>query len=154
MTYFEDVAAITALPHRYCSGVNRADYKAIASCFTLDAEWSFRTPGDDGQTNDVQAHGAQGVADFVRNAYEGTLQFVTQLIGVVDIVSIDGDVGHLFTYFEVRNKSRDGGSLYLIGVYDDYVARSPDGWLFTQRIGHSVYWDHVALPGVGLRVSL
>src|ERR1700722_4160865 len=154
VTYFEDAQPITALPHRYCSGVNRGDYAAIASCFAEDSEWSFEAPWSEGQRRDAPVRGPQGVADVVRGAYEHTLAFVTQLIGVVDIVSIDGDVGHLYTFFEARNKSYTGRSIYLVGVYDDYVARFPTGWLFTRRAGQTIYWDDVPLPGNALRLSI
>jgi hypothetical protein len=146
MSRYEDVQTITALPHRYCGGVNRADPDAVTSCFAEDAVWTFDTPGDDGQIVPVRYEGIEAVGSFIRNAVAATA-FIQQLIGVVDIVDLEGDGGHLYTHFEVRLRFATGGSLYVIAVFDDQVARFPQGWLFTQRAGTTVYWDRAPLAG-------
>jgi hypothetical protein len=148
VTHYEDLQSIIGLPHRYCGGVNRADFGAVEACFTKESEWIFEAPGDDGLANAVRLQGGREVGNFVREAWERA-QFIRQLIGVVDVVSVDGDAAHLFTDFEVRLRFRDGTRLYVIAMFDDHVGRFPEGWRFTQRVGRTVFADVLADPVAG-----
>jgi hypothetical protein len=66
--YHEGLQGITALPHRYCGGVNRPDPEAVMRCFADDAVWTFDTPGDNDGLVPLRYQGVHAAASFIRNA--------------------------------------------------------------------------------------
>jgi uncharacterized protein (TIGR02246 family) len=118
----EDVLAIQALVARYNFAVDGRDAAGFAGCFTDDGEFSFA---------DNEYHGRDELMAFAK-----TLGGSGQMRHVVTSMLTDGDGPRatVRSYCHVTSTGDDGNPLVTVqGVYDDEVARTDGGWLFTKR---------------------
>ena len=111
----EDRDAILQLLYRFNHAIDDGDAEAWADTFTEDGE--FHAMGQ------------------VFSGREALLDWATSVpamrrVTMNPVVDVEGDTAHVRAY-QMMNIA---GSLPTIGVYDDVVVRTPDGWRFAKRV--------------------
>ena len=121
-----DEIAIQQLIKKYTEGASRADYEQVASVYAPDGVWEL-------PAFQVKFEGREaikkGMADFL-----ATMDYLIQ-INAPAWIQIDGDRA------TARSTIREGAkftgkdeSVEVLGVYNDDLIRTPEGWLCERRI--------------------
>ncbi|QEH76867.1 nuclear transport factor 2 family protein [Sphingomonas sp. C8-2] len=121
----QDELAVRSLVAAYADAVNRRDAEGMAAVFAPDG--IIEKPG----------HGdpVQGVEKILKRyrRLQRERDFLCQMIHS-GIVEIDGDRATARWWFSELKKPVGGdGWLYMIGVYQDEVRRTGEGWRFARR---------------------
>lgn len=145
-----DHSDVRRILEKYMSCLDRRDYAGIASCFTDDAEiqydlkpWRFK--------------GGRELADQARFIEQYTA--TNHAVSNVDI-ELSGDTAHthIFAVATLLAGTEVSGRVLVRGIhYEDWLARSANGWRISRRI-HRPTWQFdaesqvrvfPAVPGVG-----
>jgi uncharacterized protein (TIGR02246 family) len=114
-TVYEDRDEILQLLYRYNHAVDGADAEAWADTFTPDG------------VLDAGGRVMSGRDEFV--AFAKTVSGIRHMV-VNPIVEVSGDSAHVRAYLMVLR----GGAIGSVGIYDDQVVRTDDGWRFIKRV--------------------
>jgi hypothetical protein len=125
----EEITKLKSLYSRYCDGgwdSPTRDYDAVyepdgvAELFTEDGYWDAGTWG--------RAVGKEAIRDLYRSfgVFPFTMHIVTN-----PVIEVNGDTAtgdwHMIG---VAKPSPEAPSFFMIGIYNDEYARTPDGWRF------------------------
>ena len=122
----EDLEAIRMLTHRYSHHLDRGRLDELLSLWTEDAVFDETRVG-------LGVHrGRAAIRDF----FERDLQLIDQQVHyatnfVLDALEDDNARGSC--YFLAQAVTKDGGSVYATGYYDDAYRRVHGRWLFSRR---------------------
>jgi ketosteroid isomerase-like protein len=123
---FEDEMAIRSLMSAYADAVNRRDPEGMAAVLAPDA--IIEKPG----YGDPVQGGNKILKRYRRLQRER--RFLCQMVHS-GVVHVDGDCATARWWFSETKLPVDSDRwLTMIGVYQDEVARLPQGWRFTRRI--------------------
>lgn len=137
-----DLDQVRALPHRYASALNRRAIDELGSLMTVDAH--LRRIGG---PFDINITGRAGIVEHFTTALSVRVEMLIYLIGGVDVLSLEGAAAHLLTTFQGLSRSHDGSGLHYIGMFDDDLVRTSQGWQFSRRWAHPMYMDTTPPPG-------
>jgi 3-phenylpropionate/cinnamic acid dioxygenase small subunit len=114
-TLAEDRDEILQLLYRYNHTIDSGDADGWADTFI-----------DDGRF-DLGGRLLQGRAELVgfASGVSGTRHVVTN-----PLIDVTGDAARVRAYFMLLT----GGAIAMVGVYDDDVVRTADGWRFASRV--------------------
>ena len=129
---------IESLRAEFADAIMMRDYDRLASLFTPDGE--VRMPyihvelaGRDKIRAGIER--MQGRLDcFVQNTHPGTIQLA-------------GDIASGRAYIHELIRFHDGKSEVNYALYHDRYQRTPDGWMFTERVYEVRYLDTSPLEG-------
>jgi len=117
---------ITAVIHRYATGIDTKNWELFATCFTDDAAFDY---GDIGQWNS-----AQEITAFMTAAHVPMRDTKHMMHNIV--IGMDGaDRATAVTYVHtVQALDGDaGGWVDAVGQYDDELVHTGDGWRIARR---------------------
>ncbi len=115
MTTTDDLESIRQLLARYCIAADQCRFEDWVSLFGEDGVmYAFRRDWV----------GRDMLTSFITNAPEG-IHLNTSLQ-----IELDGDRARVLSNFAFYNLDMELGSM---GVYDDVVVRTEDGWRFARR---------------------
>ncbi|KCZ94221.1 nuclear transport factor 2 family protein [Hyphomonas johnsonii] len=125
-TAADDELAIRSLAAAYADAVNRRDAEGMAAVLAPDG--IIEKPG----------HGdpVQGQSKILKRylRLQRERSFLCQMIHS-GVVHLDGDKATARWWFsETKQVAESGTWMTMIGVYQDEVARLPEGWRFARRI--------------------
>lgn len=125
MLSHDDERQITATLTRYATGIDSRDWALLATCFTDDAHGDYGAFG--------QFRSGREIVDFMRPAHEDMGPTLHRLSNMV--ISGDGDRATARTYVDALLTAKDpaGETHRGIGVYDDELVRTTDGWRISRR---------------------
>jgi ketosteroid isomerase-like protein len=119
-----DVIAINHLAVAYAEAVCRFEIEEACEVYAPDGVLSSPTTED--------AVGPAAIAALIRQTV-APFDFIFQTVHL-GLVHVDGDrAAARFPITEWGRRTRDGASVQFLGVYDDDVVRTPDGWRFSHR---------------------
>lgn len=118
----EDIQKVLSL---YSEGASRQDWGQVMSAFTPDGVWAV-------EGAEIRLSGQEEMeTGFPRVVAH--LEFVSQLNSPA-VIEIDGDVARARSVIHEIAKLRDSDhSLTILGVYNDELARTDEGWRIKQR---------------------
>jgi 3-phenylpropionate/cinnamic acid dioxygenase small subunit len=118
---------------RYAEGIDRRDFDAVATCFTVDADASYggKSVGP----------GVGAILEFLRHGVESSLAS-THLVGNLQI-EIDGDRATSVSAViavHVVDRAEEGTRVLIRGLrYHDQLKRVDSGWRIAERV-HEQRW--------------
>jgi 3-phenylpropionate/cinnamic acid dioxygenase small subunit len=139
-----DERDIVAVGLRYARSIDRRDREGFLSCFAPDAEY-----GLDG--NNVRGHERIGhTITRVERQFSATQHVTTNFE-----VTLDGDRATMRSCYFATHVWREAFAdphLVMGGVYDDVLARTPEGWRIAVRhlTNSWITGDPEAVVGIGL----
>jgi SnoaL-like domain len=120
----EDLEAVRATVHDYCTQVDLGDFEALGDVFTEDAELELAGLA---RSYDGTYRSRRSIIDdfYARTADPSSHGFMTGHIATNLQIELDGDTATTLAYFfEIVD------SLLLIGTYQHRLRRDPDRWRF------------------------
>lgn len=118
-----DIVAISQLAVSYSEAICRGEIDEAVLAYAADGVLASATTAD--------AVGHDAIAATIRNATkEAEFVFQTTHCGLVDV---QGDTAWARFPTTEWVKLRDGRGLQFLGVYEDNLERTPEGWRFTRR---------------------
>jgi ketosteroid isomerase-like protein len=135
-TETEDRAAIQHLAQQYADAVMRVDADDWTNTWTEDGAWYL--PGMD---QPIQGR------DVLKPMWTQTMAGYPVVFHWVQpgLIEIDGDTATARFYVQENIKDGDGNTFRVVGVYDDEVVRTDEGWKFKVRNFHAMYRGPVDL---------
>jgi ketosteroid isomerase-like protein len=119
-----DVIAINHLAASYADAVSRLQIEEAVETYAIDGVLASPTTDD--------AVGRAAITSVIRAATK-PLEFVFQTVHG-GLVRVDGDRGAArFPITEWSRRTRDGVTMVFLGVYEDDLVRTADGWRFARR---------------------
>jgi ketosteroid isomerase-like protein len=119
-----DIIAITHLAAAYSEAVSRGEIDEACEVYAPDGILSSPTTED--------AVGPAAIAAVIRATTE-PFDFIFQEVHT-GLVRVEGDRAVArFPITEWGRRRHDGRGTQFLGVYDDDVVRTPDGWRFSRR---------------------
>lgn len=119
-----DVIAINHLAASYAEAVSRLQIEEAVETYAIDGVLASPTTDD--------AVGRPAIVSVISAATE-SLEFVFQTVHS-GLVHVDGDhAAARFPITEWSRRKRDGVTMVFLGLYEDDVVRTPDGWRFARR---------------------
>ena len=119
-----DKVAITDLLIRCANALDSRDWPTFRLVFAADCELDFGSFG--------RWRGAEDVTKSMKAAHERMGPTLHRITNVA--VEVDGDRATAHSYIDaVLMNSDRGGGLNAIGLYDDHLVRTPDGWRISER---------------------
>lgn len=131
---YEDRAAIEQLIFSYSHFVDARLPEAWASTFAPDGRFEFSDPRGGGRVNVLQ--GRAQLADFVREARARGVHFSTHFVGDTLMVQTAPGRVHARSAVIVAMRQDQPGAkdeLQGVGVYDDEIIKTDEGWKFKSR---------------------
>jgi 3-phenylpropionate/cinnamic acid dioxygenase small subunit len=120
----EDRQDIAEVLLRYATGIDRRDWALFRTAFTDDCELDY---GEIGTWNGVDA-----VTKFMDEAHAMAGQTMHRLTN--QAITVDGDRADARTYVDGLIMAADNDSgVNAVGVYDDELVRTSDGWRIARR---------------------
>lgn len=124
MTEHDDRQDISDLLVRYATGIDRRDWPLFRTVFTADCELDY---GEIGAWAGVDA-----VTEFMEQAHAMAGHTLHRLTN--QAIAVDGDTAVARTYVDALIMLQDNESgVNGIGVYDDDIVRTADGWRIARR---------------------
>ena len=133
VSWLVDRMKIRELTARYGRCFDDGDPEGFAATFTEDGEMAV--------AGGPTASGRQALADMCRHVPWGVLH-----VTVDPIIDIDGDRATQSVTILVYQRPAERSAkpqLTSTGRYEDELARTPDGWLFTKRTAILDGWKKV-----------
>ena len=130
----EDERGVLATLHRYGHALDYGAEAGWVDCFTADAHYEVREPGN-GTAGSVRAYdGRDELAAFAARHTRAPEHFHKHVV-VDPVIAVDGDRATAVSYF-LRLDHADGERVvYAFGRYRDELVRGEDGrWRFAVRI--------------------
>lgn len=119
-----DRADITEVLLRYATGIDRRDWTVFRSAFTEDCVLDY---GEIGTFDGVDA-----VAEFMDQSHSMAGHTMHRLSNIV--IALDGDRATARTYVDGLILAADNASgVNAIGIYDDEIVRTANGWRIARR---------------------
>ncbi len=119
-----DVIAISQLAASYAEAVSRLAVEEAVETYAVDGVLASPTTED--------AVGRAAIVSVI-SAVTSSLEFVFQTVHG-GLVHVDGDrASARFPITEWSRRRRDGVTLVFLGLYEDDVVRTPEGWRFARR---------------------
>jgi ketosteroid isomerase-like protein len=134
LSALQDKQEITEICYRYGLTIDRRDWKALADCFTPDADAYY--------LDMPPCHGYQAIEDTCRAALT-PLSATQHLISNV-VVRLEGDRAACTCYLQaqhVKQGTAGGDNFIIAGRYDDQLVRTPDGWRIRERRLEVIWTD-------------
>ena len=120
----DDWQDISQVLLRFTSGIGRRDWALFRTAFTDDCQVDL---ADYGSFNGVDAITEFETASHAEAGH--TLHRMTN-----HVISVDGDQATARTYVDAWIMSVDGASgINALGIYDDELVRTDDGWRIARR---------------------
>lgn len=133
-----DHIAVQRLVHRYADAVVHRDAAQWGRCWAEDAQWDLgRGRRVEGRPAIVELwqSAMAGMTAVVQNVVNGDAWVVTESGGDPGTNAAgDRERAHGRWYINERFLRANGVPGILLAHYDDDYVRSPDGWLFTNRV--------------------
>ena len=121
-----DEIAIQQTINRYSEGASRADWDRVLSTFTASASWEIPALGG--------VYRDHAVIRSAMAAFVGQMAYFVQ-INTPAIISIEGELATArSTIREVGKFADRDEALEILGVYEDELTRTAQGWKFTRRV--------------------
>ena len=119
-----DVIAINHLAASYSEAVSRLRIEEAVETYAIDGVLASPT------TND--AVGRPAIVSVI-SATTASLEFVFQTVHA-GLVRVQGDrAAARFPITEWSRRKRDGVTMVFLGLYEDDLVRTPEGWRFARR---------------------
>ena len=119
-----DVIAINHLAASYAEAVSRLQIEEAVDTFAVDGILASPTTED--------AVGRAAIVEVI-SAATSSLEFVFQTVHG-GLVHVDGDrASARFPVTEWSRRKRDGVTMVFLGLYDDDLVRTREGWRFARR---------------------
>ena len=119
-----DVIAINHLAASYADAVSRLRIEEAVETYAIDGVLASPTTDD--------AVGRPAIVSVI-SAATALLEFVFQTVHG-GLVRVDGDrAAARFPITEWSRRTRDGVTLVFLGVYEDDLVRTAEGWRFARR---------------------
>lgn len=141
MTYskqqLQDELAIRQLTASYSDGVNRGDIDDMAATYSEDGVLSaFGAPDVVGRDNirTTFADMYNGYRWIFQMTHSGTIE-------------IEGDEAWCRWWVSEQSQNNSGVGGEFLGVYQDHVVRSAEGWRFARRLLQGVYLGRRSFEG-------
>lgn len=121
-----DEAAIQQTLNRYSAGASRADWERVLATFLADGVWEV--PGLGARFEGLEAI-RSGLLRF-----SAPMDYIVQVNGPA-VIEVAGDTAHAVSVIRESGKwaGRDE-ALEVLGLYDDKLVRTAEGWKFAERI--------------------
>ena len=119
-----DVIAINHLAASYAEAVSRLQIEEAVDTYAIDGVLASPTTDD--------AVGRAAIVSVISTT-TASLEFVFQTVHA-GLVSVDGDrASARFPVTEWSRRKRDGVTMLFLGLYEDDVVRTKEGWRFARR---------------------
>lgn len=129
MNIHHDRQDISDVLLRFTSGIDARDWALFRSAFVDDCHVDL---GPFGSFDGVDA-----ITEFETASHAGAGHTVHRLTN--HVIAVDGDQACARTYVDAWIMSADNTSGFnAIGIYDDTLVRTADGWRITRRVFTSV----------------
>lgn len=133
----EDELAIRQLTAAYSDAVNRGSVEDMAATYAEDAVLSaFGAPDVVGKVN---------ILKTFEEMYSG-YQWIFQMTHS-GTIEIDGDEAWCRWWVSEQSQNNDGKGGEFLGVYQDHIVRTAEGWRFARRLLQGVYLGRKSLEG-------
>ena len=133
----KDELAIRQLTAAYSDAVNRGNVTDMAATYAEDAVLSaFGAPDVTGRAN-IEATFMQ-----MKSEYQWIFQMTHS-----GTIEIDGDEAWCRWWVSEQSLNHKGGGAEFLGVYQDHVVRTAEGWRFAHRLLQGVYIGRKELAG-------
>jgi 3-phenylpropionate/cinnamic acid dioxygenase small subunit len=124
-TAYRDRADITEVLLRYPTGIDRRDWATFRTAFTEDCVLDY---GEIGSFSGVDA-----VTEFMDQSHAMAGHTMHRLSNIV--ITLDGDRAAARTYVDGLILAPDNASgVNAVGIYDDDLIRTDDGWRIARRV--------------------
>ena len=133
----EDDLAIRQLTAAYSDAVNRGSVEDMAATYAVDGVLSaFGAPDVVGRDRiqETFAEMYTGYRWIFQMTHSGTIE-------------IDGDEAWCRWWVSEQSQNTEGQGAEFLGVYQDHVVRTADGWRFGRRLLQGVYLGRRPLEG-------
>jgi ketosteroid isomerase-like protein len=125
----------------FTDAVNRVDVEAFTSVWTPEATWIIDPPA--GVTiADAREEIAAGMGQALPALWSS---FIQSISGAA--IGVDGDRATARVYVAELGIHRERGPERNLGVYDDALERTAEGWRFRLRHYHYLYIDNSPVTG-------
>jgi uncharacterized protein (TIGR02246 family) len=125
----------------FTDAVNRADAEAFTSVWTPEATWIIDPPA--GVTiADTREAIAAGMGQALPAFWSSFIQSITGAA-----IAVDGDRATARVYTAEIGIHRERGPERNLGVYEDELERTSDGWRFRRRHYHYLHVDNSPIVG-------
>jgi 3-phenylpropionate/cinnamic acid dioxygenase small subunit len=130
MTEREDRQDIAELLLRYATAIDRCEWRLLGSVFAEECDVDYGVIGT--------WQSADAVVEFMEKAHALAGYTLHRLSNMA--ISLDGDRAAARTYIDGVIMAGDNKSgVNAIGLYDDEIVRTADGWRIARRRFTSVY---------------
>src|SRR5205823_10368357 len=126
---------------RFTDAVNRADAEAFMSVWAPEATWIIDPPTGL-TTTDTREAIAAGMGQALPALWSS---FIQSIHGAA--ITVDGDRATARVYVAEIGVHRERGPERNLGVYDDVLERTPEGWRFRLRHYHYLHIDDSPVSG-------
>lgn len=125
----KDQMEIQTLAQHYADGVMKRDADLWSSTWAEDGVWFLGTP--------TPFEGR----DTIRQVWEGAMGGYPVVLHIVQpgVIEVDGDTATARFYIQENIVDGDGNHIWVIGVYNDELARVDGEWKFKIRRFHAMY---------------
>ncbi len=124
----DDRVEIRDLISRYNKAIDTGDADGYANTFTPDGEF-IGIVGTFNGRDELRAFAAAYATEEQYAEFASAQHWVTNVVA-----EGDGDEATVFSHLQMVKPLPDGGSILLVGHYDDIVRKVDGQWLFAQRI--------------------
>jgi 3-phenylpropionate/cinnamic acid dioxygenase small subunit len=115
---------ISDLLVQYATGIDRRDWPRLRACFTEDCMADY---GDIGVW-----HGAEEIATWMEQAHRECGHTLHRISN--QTVDVDGDAARARCYVDAVVMGADNQTgVRAVGIYDDELVRTADGWRIARR---------------------
>jgi uncharacterized protein (TIGR02246 family) len=132
---------IRNLVARFTDAVNRADAEAFRSVWTAEATWIIDPPTGL-TTTDTREAIAAGMGQALPELWSS---FIQSIHGAA--IAVDGDRATGRVYVAEIGVHRERGPERNLGVYDDVLERTAEGWRFRRRHYRYLHIDDSPIAG-------
>jgi uncharacterized protein (TIGR02246 family) len=136
-----DQEQIRNLIGTFTDAINRVDAEAFMSVWTPEATWIIDPPTSL-TSSDTREVIAAGMGQALPALWSS---FIQSINGAA--IAVDGDRATARVYLAEIGIHRERGPQRNLGVYDDALERTADGWRFRLRHYHYLYVDDSPITG-------
>lgn len=122
----DDHQAIQQVLNRYTEAASRRDLEAVAQTFHPSGIWELTA-------FDMKVEGRDAIVKTMRDFLE-PMDYLVQTNSPA-VIEVDGDTARArATIREGAKFSGKDEAMEVLGIYNDELVRTPDGWQFTHRV--------------------
>jgi ketosteroid isomerase-like protein len=125
-----DEFAIQQTINAYTEGASRADWPQVMSTFLPDAVWAVPS-----RNRELQGH------DVIQPAMAGFIEQMAYFVqlNTPALIQVDGDRARARSVIREHGRFKDRDeALEVLGIYEDELVRTAQGWKFARRTFHSL----------------